>query len=300
MAEVVNLVDTEDLYDWETIDLHYDDDGVLVQRLTKFDTQPDSSFIGVIEKFVDGNLVMNLTIDNTWAGSFYGSPPGGQKNWLIKTVMYDVMTYDKLVVVRFDSPLDPIDGIGPRLNDEGNAVAFVLSTGYVDGGLVYKFQQDLVGESQTFTPDYNSDLKVWRSREWNYDQDGNLEAYQIVYDSGIVKSQFFTEGNKLTVYEDGEVHGEASSHDWVGKATVHDSDGELLASFKEDDDGDLHWLIYQDGELVLRADQDGAGNHNWFGVVRAYEDGNVVDKVYYNSDEEFLAETDLSGIFTIA
>ena len=310
MAEVITETDTDDLYRWDIINSYYDDDGELVVRETKYDTMPDDSFVFKYEYFEDGLLQRIEKIDNAWDGSFDLSPPGGQYSWLVHTVVFDYSDsfadYDSYAVTRYDSPLDPVDGEGPQLNDADQPISLQKVIGKVDG-VVRKHVVEDVAFNESGEQNYDSDLKNWQSITKIYDAAASLSHLVKIFDNDSEKHIEHRDGMTANLFLDGEatLEGEVDdgqdNFDWFAKLefTFSEPEGRRVTT-KHDDDQDIHWRDYLDGNLTMAADEDNSGQHDWHARVRHYdESGSVIETVFYDNDEDFHAATELYGIFDV-
>ncbi|WP_106744224.1 hypothetical protein [Yoonia maritima] len=149
---------------------------------------------------------------------------------------------------------------------------------------------------------------VWDSIETYYDASGQVENRETVYDNGVVKNEYYTEGARQeTVKQDLE-----DSMNWDSIVFNYDENGNIAQATTLYDDGSSRNAQYEDGtlSLVVRMDTDDGmgGVYDWAAKMYAYApDGTLEisataldngDEIYVFFDEDEKAariEKDVDG-----
>lgn len=300
--------DTENLYDWASIEITCSPEGVLEGRTILYD---DGTLR--FETYTGGILSEILLCDVT--------ENGGNTDWDSVFMVYDATGQIAARITNYDDGIrreeEFVDGARSRTlqidttdpaSAESAADWDTIETFYdqhgfataritvFDSGFMREDQFQFGSRTQTVETDIaeGGGFHAWASRETFYDPFGGVLFRVSHMDDGVRREESYDFGNisRITEFDEAEGPEGQGAYDWDTRDRYFDMTGTLQAQVIGYDDGSLREDLYQEGELreIRRFDSEAPGSADWSTIFTVYEPGGSLQAKVITYDNGIVRE----------
>ncbi|MFQ1702444.1 hypothetical protein ACJ5NV_17805 [Loktanella agnita] len=215
---VETIVDENNQYPWTSIEIEFDDNGVMLTRTINFDDG-----ISALETFESGQMTSLLKTDT--------GDDGGIKPWTSVLMSYDATG-------RLEERY--------TIYDDGRAL-----TEMIDGSVEMTLEEDLDDIANWTTIETNSVGRTISDRVITYD---NGVIRSELFNGGWLRSVVETDGFEIG---DGTPPEHGGVKSWTQRKTSYDSWGLIESRKTEFDNGIYRDEGFEDGQITFKAEFDG-------------------------------------------